>query len=92
MAQLVRNTPLQEDTNAGDLGSIPVLGRSLGEGNGNPLLVSQLVENPPTMQETPVQFPGLGSSTGEGIGYSLQYSWASLVAKLVKNAPAMWET
>ena len=36
--------------------------------------------------------PGLGRSTGEGIGYPLQYSWASLVAQLVKNLPAMWET
>ena len=44
--------------NAGDLGSIPVLGRS----------------------------------PGEGIGYPLQYSWASLVAQVVKNPPAMWET
>ena len=35
---------------------------------------------------------GLGRSTGEGIGYPLQYSWASLVAQLVKNPPAMWET
>ena len=35
--------------------------------------------------------PGLGRSAGEGIGYSLQYSWASLVAQLVKNPPAMWE-
>jgi len=26
---------------------------------------------------------------GEGIGYPLQYSWASLVAQLVKNPPAM---
>ena len=36
----------------------------------------------------------LGSerSTGEGIGYPLQYSWASLVAQLVKNPPAMQET
>ena len=31
-------------------------------------------------------------SPGEGIGYPLQYSWASLVAQLVKNPPAMWET
>ena len=30
--------------------------------------------------------------TGEGIGYPLQYSWASLVAQLVKNLPAMQET
>ena len=29
---------------------------------------------------------------GEGTGYPLQYSWASLVAQLVKNLPAMWET
>ena len=35
---------------------------------------------------------GSGRSTGEGIGYPLQYSWASLVAQLVKNPPAMWET
>ena len=35
--------------------------------------------------------PGLGRSPGEGIGYPLQYSWASLVAPLVKNPPAMWE-
>ena len=31
---------------------------------------------------------GSGRSTGEGIGYPLQYSWASLVAQLVKNLPA----
>ena len=35
---------------------------------------------------------GLGRSTGEGIGYPLQYSWASLVAQLEKNAPPMRET
>ena len=35
---------------------------------------------------------GSGRSPGEGIGYPLQYSWASLVAQLVKNPPAMWET
>ena len=36
--------------------------------------------------------PGWGRSAREGIGYPLQYSWASLVAQLVKNPPAMWET
>ena len=35
---------------------------------------------------------GSGRSAGEGIGYPLQYSWASLVAQLLKNMPAMWET
>ena len=36
--------------------------------------------------------PGSGRIAGEGINYPLQYSWASLVAQLVKNLPAMWET
>ena len=42
--------------------------------------------------EDPGLIPGLGSSTGEGIGYSLQYSWASLVAQTVNNPPAVQET
>ena len=37
----------------------------------------------------PGLIPGLGISAGEGIGHPLQYSWASLVAQLVKNLPAM---
>ena len=40
----------------------------------------------------PNSIPGSGRSAGEGTGYPLQYSWASLVAQLVKNPPAMWET
>ena len=40
----------------------------------------------------PSLIPGLGRSTGDGTGYPLQYSWASLVAQLGKNPPAMWET
>ena len=36
--------------------------------------------------------PWVGRSAGEGIGFPLQYSWASLVAQLVKNPPVMWET
>ena len=42
--------------------------------------------------EDPSSIPGSGISAGEGIGYPLQYSWASLVDQLVKNLPAMWET
>ena len=42
--------------------------------------------------EDPGLIPGSGRSAGEGKGYPLQYSWASLVDKLVKNPPAMWET
>ena len=40
----------------------------------------------------PSSIPGLGRSTGEGISYPLQYSWASLVAQLVKSLSAMRET
>ena len=40
----------------------------------------------------PSLIPGSGRSPGEGIGYPLQDSWASLVAQLVKNPPAMQET
>ena len=36
--------------------------------------------------------PELGRSAGEGLGYPLQYSWASLVAQLVNNPPAVQET
>ena len=36
--------------------------------------------------------PGLGRSAGEGIGYPLQYSWASLVAQTVEKPPTMQET
>jgi len=40
----------------------------------------------------PGSIPGSRRSTGEGIGYPLHYSWASLVAQLVRNPPAMRET
>ena len=36
--------------------------------------------------------PWLGKSPGEGIGYPLQCSWASLVAQIVKNLLAIQET
>ena len=46
------------------------------------------------MQETPdpSSILGSGSSPAEGIGYPLQYSWASLMAQMVKNLPAMRDT
>ena len=40
----------------------------------------------------PGSIPGSGRSPGEGKGYPLQYSWASLVAQMVKNLPAVQET
>ena len=40
----------------------------------------------------PGSIPGLGRAPGEGIGYPIQYFGAFLVAQMVKNPPAMWET
>ena len=40
----------------------------------------------------PGLIPGSGRSSGERIGYSRQYSWASLVTQAVKYPPAMRET
>ena len=66
--------------NAGDPGSIPVSGRSAGEGIGYPLLhswaslVVQLVKNQLAIQGELGSNPGLGRSPGEGKGYPLQYS------------------
>ena len=40
----------------------------------------------------PSLIPGSGRSAGEGVGYPLQYSLASLAVQLVNNSPAMWET
>ena len=49
-------------------------------------------EEPACNAGDPGLIPRLGRSPGEGIGYPLQYSWAFLVAQLVKNPPAMQET
>ena len=64
-----------------------------GFGEAPPLLtrvslVAQLVKNMLAMQETLVQFLGQ-EDPREGIGYPLQYSWASMVAQLVKNPSAI---
>ena len=40
----------------------------------------------------PSSIPKSGRSLGEGIGYPLQYFWASVVAQMVKNLPAMQKT
>ena len=40
----------------------------------------------------PGSISGSGRSSGEGIGYPLQCSWASLVAQIAKNPPAIQET
>ena len=64
---------------------------------GSPLLTSgfprsSVAKESASNARDPHLIPGSGCSPGEGIGYPLQYSWASLLAQLVKNPPAMWET
>ena len=44
------------------------------------------------MARDPDLIPGSGRSPGEETDYPLQHSWASLVAQMVKNPPAMRET
>ena len=56
-------------------------------------MVAQLVKKKSICNAgDPGSIPGLGRIPGEEIVYPLQYSWASLVAQMVKNPPAMWET
>ena len=77
--------------NVGDPSSIPGSGRSPGEGIGYTLqcswasIVTQLVKNPPAMQETSVRFLGQEDPLEKGIGYPLQYSWTYLVAQTIKE-------
>ena len=84
--------------NAGDPSLIPRLGRCPGERDKIPIPVflgfpggSAGKESARNAQDLGL-IPGLERSPGEGKGYPLQYSWASLVAQMVKNPPAMWET
>ena len=53
---------------------------------------SSVGKEPACSAGNPGSIPGSGRSRGEKIGYPLLYSWASLVAQLVKNLPAMWAT
>ena len=61
-------------------------------------MIGKLVKNCSIGKEStcnagdPGSIPGLGRSSGEGIGYPFQYSWASLVTHLVENLPVWWET
>jgi len=53
---------------------------------------SSVCKESPCNAGDPGSIPGSGRSTGEGIGYPLQNSWASLIAQLVKNLPTIQET
>jgi len=69
---VVKNSP----AHTGDVGLIPGLGRSPGEGNDNPLqysLVAQLVKESACNAGDLCSIPGLGRTPGEGKFYPLQY-------------------
>ena len=53
---------------------------------------SSVVKNLPVNAGDKSLILGLGRSPGERIGNPPQYSWASLVAQMIKNLPAVWET
>ena len=59
---------------------------------GQASLLAQMVKNPPTNAGDPGLIPGSGRFPGGGHGNPLQYSWASLVAQMLNNLPAMLET
>ena len=77
------------------------MGRSPGEGSSYPTQYSGLGNSMDCIVHgvaksqtrlSPSSIPGSGKAAGEGIGYPLQHSWASLVAQTVKNLPVMQET
>ena len=78
---------------AGDLGSIPGLGKSPGEGNGNPLQYSSL-ENPMDGGASWATVHGIAKSwTRLSDSTFLYYTLlASLVAQMVKSLSAIQET
>ena len=79
--------------NVGDLGSIPGLGRSSGEGNGTPLQYSCL-ENPMDRGAWWATVHGFTKRQTRLSDFTFHFQsfWASLVAQLVKNPPTMQET
>ena len=93
MVQLVKNPPAMKTGFDPRVGKIP----RKWEWLGTPVLFKGFHDSSFGKESTcnagdPGSTPGLGRSTGEGIGCPLQYSWASLVAQLVKNLPATRET
>ena len=83
------STGRESTCNAGELASIPGLGRSPGEVKGYPLQYSGLENSMDYtvhgVTESQTQLSDLRICT-------FNLFWVSLMAQLVKNLPAMWET
>ena len=63
------------------------------ESYGSPVVSGSSAGKESTCKNPPGSIPGSRSSLAEGLGYPLHYSWASLVAQMVKKSlPAVWET
>ena len=90
VAQMVKNPPAMQET--------PVLSLGREDPLGLPTPACLGFPGGSAGKESACNAGDSGSisgsrrSTGERIGYPLQYSWASLVAQLVKNLPTMQET
>ena len=87
---ILANTCLFDDSHSNLCAVLFCCGFSLHFPNGFP--DSSVGKESACNTGDPGSIPGSGRSAGEGIGYPLQYSWASSVAQLVKNLPAMQET
>ena len=77
----------------------PPLASSLSQVSSNDIIfelslptLSSVDKESAAIAGDPGLIPESGRSAGEGMSYPLQYSWVSLVAQMVKNPPAMWET
>ena len=79
-------------SNAGGTGSIPRQETKIPHGAWYGFSGKSAGKESTCYAGDPGLSPGSGRTPGEGIGYQLQYSWAYLVAQLVKNLSAMRET
>ena len=96
VAQTVRNLPAMRETWVLSLGWKDLGWEDPWRRVWQPIPVKSFPGNSAGKEATcsagdPGSIPGMGRSPGEGIGYSLQYYWATLVAQMVKNPPAMQE-
>ena len=101
---LAQHSPFPNNILSSDIGYIPLCFALSGNlANSPPIPSSKLLfcklwsfkaqhHNPGSSagKEDPSSIPGSERTPGEDTGYLHQYSWASLVAQLVKNPPAIW--
>ena len=92
MVEIVKNLPAVPKIWVQSLGLEDSLEKEMANHSSMGFPDSSVGKESACNAEDPGSIPGSRRSTGERIGYPLQYSLASLVAQLVKNPPAMQET